>query len=117
MFDQTKTEALVNTTDVYSLSLYLKIRTNKSKPFYLPLYITIVKLTDYAWNLPPWFNEAGPIMFNFTINNATGPFRYSMNVSEQYDDMNLLLWMNISNSILGKLNMKYDESTQLPSLY
>jgi hypothetical protein len=42
---------------------------------------------------------------------------FSWNITEQFDDHDMLAWLNITSSSFGKIQYKYDLETQIPALY
>lgn len=107
----------MNTTNTTYLEVFLRVRTNASAPFFLPVIVNIVKFPTEKFNKKPEFLVPEDITVNFTLNYFAYTYEIPMNITEQFDDHNKLSWLNISNRDLGFLKIKYDNNTQVPRLY
>lgn len=64
------------------------VKTKSSKPFYIPLNITIRKFPDFVMNKPPYFLIPEGYMLNYTLDSELPRYEFMLNVTELFDDHN-----------------------------
>lgn len=99
------------------LNLFIALRTNKSKPFFLPFDVEVTKYPDFVFNRPPYFAEVEGYTLNYMIASDNSTYSFRFNLTETLDDHSNLTWLNVSSRSLGRLKVKYDSQTQETSNY
>lgn len=94
----------MNTSEAFNtLSLFITIQTDCSKPFYLPLYITVIFIETFEFNSPPYFEIRGNAQIDFMLKRSEKrpEYKFEFNLGKQFDDHEELAYINFTSPDFG----------------